>query len=179
MKCLLALSFVAAVGSIELTPANWDKETAGKTVFIKFQAPWLGHCKKMKPDWDTLSEQFKGNPNSLIGDVDCTADGKDLCEKHEVQGFPTIKWGSPDDLKQYEGGRSLADLKKFAEENLGPQCGPEHMDLCSDKIKAKIEGYLKMPADALDKKIKDAVSKVEVDVPIMKKAIPYLKKKEL
>ena len=24
----------------ELTPADWDTETAGKTVFIKFLAPW-------------------------------------------------------------------------------------------------------------------------------------------
>jgi len=23
-----------------LTPDNWDTETAGKTAFIKFQAPW-------------------------------------------------------------------------------------------------------------------------------------------
>jgi len=133
----------------------------------------------MKPDWDKLSEEFAGNPNALIGDVDCTADGKDLCETHEVQGFPTIKWGSPDELKPYEGGRSFDALKKFAEENLGPQCGPEHMDLCSDKIKTKIEGYLKMSQESLDKKISDAVKRVEVEVPLMKKVIPYLKKKEL
>jgi hypothetical protein len=26
--------------AIELTKDNWDAETAGKTVFIKFLAPW-------------------------------------------------------------------------------------------------------------------------------------------
>jgi len=31
---------VAAVSAIELTPDNFDKETAGKSVFIKFLAPW-------------------------------------------------------------------------------------------------------------------------------------------
>jgi hypothetical protein len=36
--CLLAL--VAAANAIELTPDNFDEETAGKTVFIKFLAPW-------------------------------------------------------------------------------------------------------------------------------------------
>jgi len=25
---------------MELTPENWASATAGKTVFIKFQAPW-------------------------------------------------------------------------------------------------------------------------------------------
>jgi len=28
------------VHAMELTPENWDKETAGKTVFVKFLAPW-------------------------------------------------------------------------------------------------------------------------------------------
>ena len=31
---------LAAATAISLTPDNWDSETAGKTVFIKFQAPW-------------------------------------------------------------------------------------------------------------------------------------------
>mgnify|MGYP006160382103 CR=1 FL=1 len=31
---------VALQGAIELTPENWDKETSGKTAFVKFLAPW-------------------------------------------------------------------------------------------------------------------------------------------
>eukprot|EP00929_Paragymnodinium_shiwhaense_P070798 TRINITY_DN3590_c0_g3_i1.p1 TRINITY_DN3590_c0_g3~~TRINITY_DN3590_c0_g3_i1.p1 ORF type:complete len:126 (+),score=57.34 TRINITY_DN3590_c0_g3_i1:238-615(+) len=124
-------------------------------------------------------DDFKGNPNALVADVDCTADGKDLCEKHEIRGYPTIKWGSPDEMKDYQGGRSFDDLKKFAEENLGPQCGPDHMDLCSEKVKEKINKYLKMSVEDLEKKISDAQNKVEVETPLMKKTIPYLKKKEL
>jgi hypothetical protein len=31
---------IFAVTAKELTPENWASETAGKTVFIKFQAPW-------------------------------------------------------------------------------------------------------------------------------------------
>jgi len=26
--------------ALELTPDNWDAETSGKTVFLKFLAPW-------------------------------------------------------------------------------------------------------------------------------------------
>jgi len=33
-------ALVAAVGAMELTPDTWDSAVAGKTVFIKFQAPW-------------------------------------------------------------------------------------------------------------------------------------------
>jgi len=39
MKGIFAL-FVAVVAATELTPDNWDSMTAGKTAFIKFQAPW-------------------------------------------------------------------------------------------------------------------------------------------
>jgi len=37
MFSLVALGLVAA---LELTPDNWDEAVQGKTVFIKFQAPW-------------------------------------------------------------------------------------------------------------------------------------------
>jgi len=41
MKIILALLGLAATANaIELTPDNWDTETAGKTVLIKFLAPW-------------------------------------------------------------------------------------------------------------------------------------------
>jgi len=39
-KLLAVVGLASLAGAIELTPENWDKETAGKTVFIKFQAPW-------------------------------------------------------------------------------------------------------------------------------------------
>jgi hypothetical protein len=36
----LSSSLILAVAAKELTPATWDSETGGKTVFIKFLAPW-------------------------------------------------------------------------------------------------------------------------------------------
>ena len=90
----------------------------------------------MKPAWDKLSGEFADSKTVLVADVDCTAAGKDLCETQGVEGFPTIKYGDPDDLKKYEGGRSYEDLKAFAESSLGPQCGPgDNIGLCSDKAK--------------------------------------------
>jgi len=40
MKGLFLLSLLAAVGAKELTKETWDDATAGKTVFVKFLAPW-------------------------------------------------------------------------------------------------------------------------------------------
>lgn len=36
----MLLALLAAVSALELTPDNWDEQISGKTVFLKFQAPW-------------------------------------------------------------------------------------------------------------------------------------------
>jgi len=40
LKFALSLLLARGVGAMELSEANWDEATAGKSVFIKFQAPW-------------------------------------------------------------------------------------------------------------------------------------------
>lgn len=135
----------------------------------------------MKPAWDKLIDEYKGSTTSLVADVDCTESGKDLCETHKVEGFPTIKYGDPADLKPYEGGRDFDSLKKFAGESLGPQCGPDHMDLCDDKKKKSIEKYMALSKADLEAKVAKAKETVETDVPLMMNAIGWLnsQKKEL
>jgi len=40
LRALVLGSLVAAGGALELTEATWDEAVAGKSVFVKFQAPW-------------------------------------------------------------------------------------------------------------------------------------------
>jgi len=40
MKIVAFLAFLQISSALELTPKTWDSATAGKTVFIKFLAPW-------------------------------------------------------------------------------------------------------------------------------------------
>merc|ERR1719293_345241 len=107
----------------------------------------------MKPAWDKLMKQYAGHASALVGDVDCTAEGKPLCEEHGVQGFPTIKWGDPSALEDYEGGRDYDALKKFAKENLKPMCSPANIDLCDDEKKAQIAELQALPEEELSSKI--------------------------
>merc|ERR1712056_35883 len=110
----------------------------------------------------------------LIADVDCTTEGKDLCETHGVQGFPTIKYGDPNNLEDYEGGRDFKALQKFAKENLGPRCGPGNLDLCDEGNKTLVEGFMKMDAKALEKSIKekeDQMAKVEKELEELLKSL--------
>jgi len=39
-KLGLVAALVSRAGAMELTSANFEEQTAGKTVFIKFLAPW-------------------------------------------------------------------------------------------------------------------------------------------
>jgi len=113
----------------------------------------------MKPDWDKLMAEFKDSKTALVADVDCTAGGKSLCDSVGVRGYPTIKYGDPNNLEDYKGGRSFDALKKFAEENLGPTCGPNNLDLCDDEKKATIAKYSAMSLAELDTIIKEAEDK--------------------
>jgi len=114
----------------------------------------------MKPAWDQLMEEFKDSKTALIADVDCTVH-QDLCGKHGVQGYPTIKYGDPNNLEDYQGGRSLEDLQAFAKENLGPTCGPKNLDLCDATQKAEVEAAMALDAAALDAKIAEGEKKLE------------------
>jgi hypothetical protein len=107
--------------------------------------------------------EFKDSATALVGDSDCTAAGKSLCSKMGVRGYPTIKHGDPNNMEDYKGGRTLADLQKFASENLGPSCGPANLDLCDDAKKAQIEEYLAMSAGDLKTKV-DEENKKNTDI---------------
>jgi len=129
----------------------------------------------MKPAWDKLMKQYKDSTDAGVYDVDCTAAGKPLCDSNGVRGFPTIKWGSPDNLEKYQGGRDFDSLLEFAKENLKPVCSPANLDLCDDEKKAEIETFMAMSdaelkaaidekdaeLEAAEKTFKDEVSKLQ------------------
>ena len=63
---------------------NKDKQ------LVLFYANWCGHCKKMKPLWDSASQEV-GNEKMIKVDVgEGTSEQKKMMEKCDVQGFPTI-----------------------------------------------------------------------------------------
>jgi len=122
----------------------------------------------MKPEWDSLGSDYADSKTVVIGDVDCTAAGKPLCDKFGVRGYPTIKFFNPPDEEgeDYKGGRDLASLKKFVESDLGPGCAADTLENCSDEQKKELEKYMAMPADERESKLtsmKDALKKAEDD----------------
>lgn len=137
----------------------------------------------MKPAWDELMGVYADSSSAVVADVDCTAEGKSLCEEVGVRGYPSIKYGDPSDLQDYQGGRDADSLKKFAEENLKPMCSPNNIDLCDDEKKAEITKYQTMPdadlATAIDteeKKLADAEETFKEEVQGLQKKYEELSK---
>jgi len=128
----------------------------------------------MKPAWDKLMKEYADSKDILIADVDCTAEGKDLCEEVGVQGFPTIKFGDPNNLEDYEGGRDLKALQAHAKEKLGPSCGPKNLDLCDADKKTQLDEFMAMSEEDLAAKIKEQdteMAKAESDLEEMLKGL--------
>merc|ERR1719378_1112465 len=72
---------------------------------VMFYAPWCGHCKKLKPDWEKLGEAADCN-KVTIARIDCdNQEHAMICQGYEVQGYPTLK-GFPEG--DDEGGCALA-----------------------------------------------------------------------
>jgi hypothetical protein len=115
----------------------------------------------MKPDWDKLMDAFSTSTTQLIADVDCTTEGKALCDRNGIKGYPSLKWGDPSALEDYKGGRDYATLHKFVLTNLKPVCSPANADLCDDVKKAEIEKFSAMSAEELNKSIAEKEAEAE------------------
>lgn len=96
----------------------------------------------MKPDWDTLMQEHEGSESALIADVDCTAAGTPLCQQYGVNGYPTLKWGDPDMLQEYQGSRDLEALQAFARNHLTARPKKSDWEKATSKMARSLDRYL-------------------------------------
>lgn len=112
----------------DLTTSLFPNHIAKGTHFVKFYAPWCGHCKRLAPVWQELADNLKSNEKITIAKVDCTAHGA-ICDKYGVRGYPTLQFFQDGDrVEDYSGGRTLADLMKYVTKMVGTQEEEEKPD---------------------------------------------------
>ena len=76
-------------------------------------------CKSLAPTWETLANDFAGEPTVLVAKVDAEApDAKSIAQEHGVTSYPTIKFFEKGSMsaQKYEGGRSEKELLEFLNE---------------------------------------------------------------
>lgn len=88
----------------------------GKPAFVAFVADWCGYCKKIKPEWKKFEDGYSNDGCNVLS-IECTQ-YKDLAKKHDISGFPTIKYlpkglDNPEGAINYEGDRSVQGFTKF------------------------------------------------------------------
>jgi len=107
---------------VKLDNDNFESETKTGVAFVKFFAPWCGHCKRLAPTWEELAKKYEDNSGVVVAHVDCTADdniNRPLCDSQGVNGFPTlIIYKEGVKAEEYNGRRDLAELEKFVEKHL-------------------------------------------------------------
>jgi len=108
----------AVNGLRELTEETFDKHVASGYHFVKFYAPWCGHCQKLAPTWDDLAQTYGHGTSVSIAKVDCTQH-RAVCEQFDVKGYPTLLWiEDGKKIEKYTGQRSHEELKAYVEKML-------------------------------------------------------------
>jgi len=81
----------------------------GNPIFVKFYAPWCGHCKAMTADWDKLAAEAPIE----IAKVDATVE-RETATLMKIRGFPTLTLFEGDAMYSYSGSRQFAAMKEWA-----------------------------------------------------------------
>ncbi|KAJ3008915.1 UNVERIFIED_CONTAM: hypothetical protein HDU68_002898 [Siphonaria sp. JEL0065] len=95
-----------------ITTASYDSDTANTGFFVKFYAPWCGHCKHLAPIWEEFAYHMADRVN--VGEVDCTVEGK-VCARNGIRGYPSLKWVTELGSIDFVGRRTVEGLSAFAE----------------------------------------------------------------
>merc|ERR1711892_536738 len=105
-----------------LDSSNFEQTLKNGYTFVKFYAPWCGHCQEMAPDWNDLPNHFFENPiagvDLTIAEVDCV-DAPMTCIDEGVDGYPAIKlYKDGNVVTDYFFARSLDRMKRFLSDKL-------------------------------------------------------------
>jgi len=110
----------------DVDSSSWDEQVLGSKlpVIVDYWAPWCSWCRKLAPDFESLSGDYTGRLIFVKVNVD---ESPDLAARYGVQGLPTLKFLC--------AGRPIAEIVGYLPRN---------------SLKVQLDGMLSMHKDCLD-----------------------------
>ncbi|XP_063244147.1 thioredoxin domain-containing protein 5 homolog [Bacillus rossius redtenbacheri] len=114
-------------GLYELTEDSFSKHTERGKHFVKFYAPWCGHCQKLAPVWDSLAKSLEHDKMVSVAKIDCTVH-RTVCNNFDIKGYPTLLWiEDGKKVEKYQGQRTHEELKEFVARMIGDEDADAHV----------------------------------------------------
>ncbi|XP_043489531.1 thioredoxin domain-containing protein 5 homolog [Polistes fuscatus] len=150
-------------GLLELTEETFDFHIRKGYHFVKFYAPWCGHCQKLAPTWEELANSLRNDDSVSISKVDCTLH-RSVCEEFEIKGYPTLLWiEDGKKVDKYTGQRTHEDLKNYVSTMLDKSAEEStNKDESSDST---IHTVLSLTGDSFKHSVEKGVSFVKFFAP--------------
>jgi len=117
---LIAIVFVYCCISIQCEKENFT-ETAEPIKVYNFNTTWCGYSVRFQPIWDEFHSEMSSQSDVITLDIKCddlesNKEARELCEKYNVRGYPTVILDKGGKVMPFNKNRDLAGLKEAVEE---------------------------------------------------------------
>ncbi|XVE60773.1 hypothetical protein DITRI_Ditri05aG0154300 [Diplodiscus trichospermus] len=119
--CSTALEFKVDGKVLELDESNFDSAISSfDYILVDFYAPWCGHCKRLSPQLDEAAPILAGLKEPIvIAKVNADKFTR-LASKHDVDGYPTLKFFMHGVSMDYYGPRKADLLVQYLKKFVAP-----------------------------------------------------------
>ncbi|CAK9797135.1 Thioredoxin domain-containing protein 5 [Anthophora plagiata] len=150
-------------GLLELTEDTFDKHVSTGYHFVKFYAPWCGHCQKLAPTWEELANSLRNNNFVSISKIDCTQHHS-ICGQFEIKGYPTLLWiKDGKKVDQYTGQRTHEELRAYTSKMLGKV--DDQVNVKTENLESTTPNVLSLTRESFKHNIENGVSFVKFFAP--------------
>lgn len=92
------------------------EEAQKEAVLYFFYTTWCPHCKKAKPEWQKIKDEYEDKPINntrvIFREVDCDKE-EEVADKFKVDGYPTIKLIKDEQIIEYDAKPNYETLVQF------------------------------------------------------------------